>query len=132
MTYHEDRERALGYLASSMEALNVKLLNDPDWRRCKRLIGEITVFESASPHYWLPLLPYQEYLQTEHWAKARKTALERADFKCRVCNVGDTELHVHHRTYQRLGREREEDLIVLCKECHSLFHEHGKLAEHER
>jgi hypothetical protein len=33
-------------------------------------------------------------------------------------------LEVHHRTYERLGRERPEDLLVLCEKCHAV--EHGR------
>lgn len=25
---------------------------------------------------------------------------------------------LHHKTYERLGRERDDDLEVLCKPCH--------------
>jgi hypothetical protein len=29
---------------------------------------------------------------------------------------------VHHRTYERVGFERQSDLIVLCHDCHRDFH----------
>jgi hypothetical protein len=29
---------------------------------------------------------------------------------------------VHHRTYERFGREDTGDLTVLCRRCHTLFH----------
>lgn len=31
-------------------------------------------------------------------------------------------LQVHHKTYARLGKERLEDLQVLCFNCHKLIH----------
>lgn len=31
-------------------------------------------------------------------------------------------LHVHHKTYERLGKEHLNDLMVLCKDCHSKEH----------
>jgi replicative DNA helicase len=37
-------------------------------------------------------------------------------------------LEVHHRTYERIGQERSEDLTVLCDVCHGLFHERTKKA----
>lgn len=64
---------------------------------------------------------YNDYLQSEAWRVRRKWKLEQADFRCQVCNAGG-ELHVHHRTYDRLGSERENDLTVLCQDCHGLFH----------
>lgn len=29
---------------------------------------------------------------------------------------------MHHRTYERLGRERPADLTVLCESCHQRYH----------
>ena len=66
-------------------------------------------------------LPYQEYLQTDHWQETRKRALKRAGFKCQLCS-SNGKLHVHHRTYENLGNENNADLIVLCETCHGKFH----------
>ena len=33
-----------------------------------------------------------------------------------------TALDVHHLTYERLGREKDEDLRVLCRACHGDEH----------
>jgi len=67
-------------------------------------------------------MPYYEYLQTDEWKNTRKRALRRAGFKCELCN-SDGELHVHHKTYERRGDEDNDDLIVLCKNCHAKFHD---------
>lgn len=72
-------------------------------------------------------MPYREYLQTEEWKERRRRAMKRAGFRCQVCNQSDT-LNVHHRTYERRGDERNDDLLVLCQPCHELFHRQGKLA----
>jgi hypothetical protein len=72
---------------------------------------------------------YEEYLKTEHWQKERRGALKRAEYRCQVCNTDDTQLEVHHRTYERLGCEKPSDLFVLCESCHELFSQNGKLAE---
>lgn len=74
----------------------------------------------------LKRMPYVEYLQTPEWQETRKVALKRAKYHCQVCN-GTGVLDVHHRTYERKGEERNDDLIVLCRKCHSLFHENGKV-----
>jgi 5-methylcytosine-specific restriction endonuclease McrA len=68
-------------------------------------------------------MPYREYLETHEWQRTRKDALKRADRKCQLCNAEGTELHVHHKTYERRGEELPEDLIVLCKDCHAKFHD---------
>jgi hypothetical protein len=74
----------------------------------------------------LKSLPYSEYLNTPHWRKVRDSILERDAGKCKLCN-SDQQLHVHHRTYQRLGEEIPEDLITLCASCHRTFHGNGVL-----
>lgn len=70
----------------------------------------------------LARMPYAQYLQTEHWQETRRAALKRAGFKCQLCNSGGV-LDVHHRTYERRGQERSADVIVLCRDCHSKFHD---------
>jgi len=71
-------------------------------------------------------MPYRKYLHTYHWEHLRELKLLEVDNRCQICynKVG---LNVHHRTYERLGHEKLMDLTVLCKECHELFHKHGKL-----
>ena len=72
----------------------------------------------------LARMPYANYLQTPEWRERRLAALERAHYRCQVC-YGSLYLQVHHRTYERRGREWPEDLTVLCDACHALFH--GKM-----
>lgn len=64
---------------------------------------------------------YDKYLQTDHWKKIRKKALEKADNKCQLCSSKEI-LQVHHNTYENVGNEKLTDLVVLCRECHSNFH----------
>jgi hypothetical protein len=45
-----------------------------------------------------------------------------------VCNASRVQLKAHHRTYERRGSESSKDLVVLCADCHDLFHRQGKLA----
>lgn len=73
-------------------------------------------------------MPYSEYLNTPYWQMRRKGKLAAADFKCSACG-GDGILDVHHNTYERLGEELDSDLVVLCRDCHGLFHGNGKLAD---
>ena len=70
----------------------------------------------------LRALPYFKYLETPHWQQTRNRALRRAEFKCELCN-DNGQLHVHHKTYENRGQERNADLIVLCSDCHSKFHD---------
>jgi len=66
-------------------------------------------------------MPYKEYLKTDHWQRVSILAKENADNKCQLCN-GEGVLHTHHRTYENLGHEKYNDLIVLCQKCHEKFH----------
>jgi hypothetical protein len=70
----------------------------------------------------LRTMPYRDYLKTAHWRDVRNRALDRAARRCQLCNSPD-HLEVHHRTYERRGCERDDDLTVLCARCHSKFHE---------
>ncbi len=76
----------------------------------------------------LRALPYGEYLQTPHWKRKREEKLRAVGRRCQVCNQGPGPLDVHHRTYERLGEELDQDLTALCRSCHHLFHEHGRLS----
>lgn len=72
----------------------------------------------------LRALPYREYLRTPEWRETRGTALVRADHACALDATHTDRLEVHHRTYDRLGEERDDDVVVLCHECHQRHHEH--------
>jgi hypothetical protein len=93
-----------------------------------RLYIKIAVEQGTRTTLWwcLQQLPYRQYLQTRHWQALRETGLQHSGYRCQVCN-GQGPLHVHHRTYERLGHEHPTDLLVLCAACHELFHTHGKL-----
>lgn len=67
-------------------------------------------------------LSYHGYLDSEEWKEKRKEALKKANNRCVLCNSTNN-LQVHHRTYENVGDEKQNDLTVLCRECHSKFHE---------
>ena len=71
-------------------------------------------------------MEYQEYLQSAEWKQKANEAKQRAGNRCQLCNASAKEctLHVHHRTYERLGSEEPMDLTVLCQICHARFHAH--------
>ena len=86
-------------------------------------IDVVSVVDSdvCDPQRAIPPIPYDLYLQSPHWQRIRLVALERADWRCQACNTPHR-LHVHHRTYERLGREAVGDLTVLCEDCHRKVH----------
>lgn len=70
---------------------------------------------------------YAAYLHSDHWKNLRKETLE-VTTSCERCSmprwlaaiVYDQDLHVHHKTYERVGREDSRDLEVLCRRCHDV------------
>ena len=90
------------------------------------LAGKLRVCDKCQRAGARTQLPYSEYLKTEWWQQRRAKALARAEHRCQVCN-SDKRLEIHHRTYERLGHERDADLIALCHDCHTLFHGDGRL-----
>lgn len=66
---------------------------------------------------------YEKYISSPAWAAKRKEYWASAGRSCKVTNCGSTEeLHVHHHTYVRLGNERLDDLVGLCKVHHDEVH----------
>lgn len=64
---------------------------------------------------------YEAYIASPEWKAVRKRYKEEREWKCYVC--GKTEgLHLHHKTYYRLGREKLEDLVPLCPAHHLAAH----------
>lgn len=64
---------------------------------------------------------YDAYLKSDHWQHMRALAREFYGDRCVLCGA-TRRLDVHHRTYERKGRERLSDLILLCRKCHGRFH----------
>jgi hypothetical protein len=65
---------------------------------------------------------YSTYIASAQWATKRRQALEHHGHYCPACGTTQ-DLHVHHRTYQNLGREHMDDLIPLCTACHQGVHD---------
>ena len=58
----------------------------------------------------------------------KEAAHRRAKGRCERCGSrgsrANWELHVHHLTYERAGREELSDVEVLCLGCHNAQHPH--------
>lgn len=68
------------------------------------------------------LTDYKDYLKTYDWNETRKIILKEANYKCQLCGAREVRLNVHHNTYENIGNEHREDLVVLCDDCHKKFH----------
>jgi hypothetical protein len=76
---------------------------------------------AAGPRPPLEGEAYRRYLRSDAWAARRERALRRAGGRCGRCGAG-VPAEVHHLTYERLGAERDGDLIALCAPCHRDAH----------
>ncbi len=65
-------------------------------------------------------LEYKKYLNSSHWKQIRYQIYRKHPL-CKFCYRKNW-LNIHHKTYVRLGNERLNDLVVLCKFCHHALH----------
>jgi hypothetical protein len=80
---------------------------------------------------------YREYIASPEWQARRKEFLYFYP-ACNRCGLPrwlaiiayDQDLHVHHRSYARIGCELESDLEPLCRRCHEI-ETFGKSTLHE-
>jgi len=76
---------------------------------------------------------YERYISSKEWENKRDYLIEktysteypelsehRGNYRCQKCLwfFQKNQLEVHHLHYERLGNEREEDLLVVCERCH--------------
>src|SRR5258705_3886347 len=65
---------------------------------------------------------YSEYLQSPQFAKIRALSLSKSSTRCYCCRKS-RELQPHHTAYDRLGNERQKDIVWVCRSCHIEIHE---------
>jgi 5-methylcytosine-specific restriction endonuclease McrA len=64
-----------------------------------------------------------EYRRTPEWEVLRNRKLIMAGNRCQVCGTTAKPLDCHHNSYERLGDELLEDLVILCRTCHYHYHD---------
>jgi len=64
----------------------------------------------------------KDYMSSVKWDKLRKVVLKRDDYACRICGEDQAPLDVHHITYKNMGRESTEQLLTVCRSCHTDIH----------
>ena len=65
---------------------------------------------------------YLGALKSYHWKCLRNEWLFQTSSTCSRCGTRfpESKLELHHLTYVRLGCERPEDTVLLCKRCHDI------------
>jgi hypothetical protein len=90
------------------------------------------------PLWYLKGLSYSDYLHSDHWKLRRQEFLAGREQQCERCELEHIDetvsddgaeverraprFNVHHLSYERLGEELDEDLMLLCAPCHNLEH----------
>lgn len=66
---------------------------------------------------------YGQYLQSEAWRSVRQRYYRSKLFKggCEACGFKGA-LEIHHRSYTRICKEKLQDLVALCRDCHERTH----------
>jgi len=69
-------------------------------------------------------MEYREYLQGDNWKEKRTKKLTRKSNKKRRCAICASEenLDIHHLNYKDLFNVEQNDLRILCRNCHLLAH----------
>lgn len=62
-------------------------------------------------------MPYQDYLALPWWDFVRTRTLRRANYRCELCQESQA-TEAHHTTYKRIGCEKPDDMVALCRDCH--------------
>jgi len=64
---------------------------------------------------------YKNYLSTKRWEEISNLCKELHLNKCNRCENTEN-LQAHHKTYENLFEEKQEDLECLCRDCHEKEH----------
>ncbi len=71
------------------------------------------------------LLKYKLYIESKFWRRRKDQYFATHAKRCAVCRTPER-VDLHHKAYGNYGRERDEDLVALCKKHHEGFHaKHG-------
>lgn len=63
---------------------------------------------------------YKRHIRSKQWRTTKQRLLLERGSYCQRCGRRDLPLALHHKTYQRLGSERDEDLELVCEACHPI------------
>lgn len=63
---------------------------------------------------------YARYIKSREWLNRRAIYFTKNMKACAICGV--VKVHLHHMTYDTLGKELDSHLIPLCKKHHVEYH----------
>lgn len=68
---------------------------------------------------------HRAYIQSDFWKQFVARVVFWRGHECERCGDRQCPLEGHHLTYARLGKERPEDIMLVCAECHRALHGAG-------
>jgi formate-dependent nitrite reductase cytochrome c552 subunit len=66
-------------------------------------------------------MDYTSYLKSAHWDSIKK-AYKKSGYPQYCMGCKNSKFQLHHKTYKNIGNEPLEDLMPLCKHCHTAVH----------
>ncbi len=85
-------------------------------------VKEVKKVNKSSKKPFKKRLDYKSYIHSKRWKGRRTAYLIKMGRKCAVCS-DKKNLHIHHLSYENLGKEKDSDLVILCELHHDKFHE---------
>lgn len=77
----------------------------------------ISVANASTDAEFRRSIAYQKYIKSAQWENIRQVMFKLKGKRCETCGTS-IGLESHHKTYERFGRESQNDLQVLCKRHH--------------
>lgn len=77
---------------------------------------------------------YNEYLQSETWRNKKTQQILVQGLFCKKCGceIQRANSELHHKNYDKeFGYEDEEDLMLVCKDCHKELHQDIEFFDNE-
>jgi hypothetical protein len=69
---------------------------------------------------------YKDYLKSDCWKNKKTETISLNGSVCSRCGVelSRKDLELHHKNYdQEFGEENQEDLMLVCTDCHEELHQ---------
>lgn len=67
-------------------------------------------------------ISYDKYINSDEWTNLKDNYFLTHEKICSACGSLSS-IDLHHMTYDRLGNEKDIDLIPLCDICHDQYHD---------
>lgn len=98
-----------------------------DYKAIDNAVSIFRVANHITDEYGDSRTNYDDYIKSPQWRQIRAMMLNKYG-KCQLCS-STSNLEVHHNSYEHVGEEKNhlEDLVVLCHDCHTLFHSQKRI-----